>query len=178
VPVAPDALRELLGRRAAAVAIVTSRVGERVHGMTVTAFTEVSLEPPLVLVCADLASNTHPVIAAGGVFALNLLSDGQVELSKRFASKKDEDRRFEGLAWESAATGAPILPGVLGALDCRVVAAHETGDHVIYVGQVEALHFFPEREPLLYQRGTYGAFQAHSRDLRGAPRSPSREGST
>ena len=94
--VALDALRQLLGRRAAAVAIVTARAGERVHGMTVTAYTEVSLEPPLVLVCADQASNTHPVIAAGGVFALNLLSDGQAELSNRFASKKDEDRRFEG----------------------------------------------------------------------------------
>jgi len=159
VAVAPDALRQLLGRRAAAVAIVTARAGERVHGMTVTAYTEVSLEPPLVLVCADQSSNTHPVIAAGGVFALNLLSDGQAELSNRFASKQDEDRRFEGIAWETAATGAPILPDVLGALDCRVVAAHQGGDHVIYVGCVEALRVFPEREPLLYQRGTYGVFR-------------------
>ncbi|TFG96047.1 MAG: flavin reductase [Myxococcales bacterium] len=159
--VGPDALRELLGRRAAAVAIVTARAGERVHGMTVTAYTEVSLDPPLVLVCADVASNTHPVIAAGGVFALNLLSNGQAELSNRFASKQDEDRRFEGLAWATAATGAPILPDVLGALDCRVVAAHEAGDHVIYIGRVEALSSFPEREPLLYQRGTYGTFQVY-----------------
>jgi flavin reductase (DIM6/NTAB) family NADH-FMN oxidoreductase RutF len=160
VPVRTDALRQLLGRRAATVAIVTARVGERVHGMTVTAFTEVSLEPPLVLVCADKSSNTHPVIAAGGVFALNLLATGQAELSNRFASKRDEERRFEGIAWETAATGAPLLPGTLGALDCRVVAAHEAGDHVIYVGRVEALRLSPEREPLLYQRGTYGAFRA------------------
>jgi flavin reductase (DIM6/NTAB) family NADH-FMN oxidoreductase RutF len=160
VSVATDALKQLLGRRAVAVAIVTARVGDRVHGMTVTAYTEVSLEPPLVLVCADQSSNTHPVIAAGGVFALNLLSDGQAELSNRFASKQDEDRRFEGLAWETAATGAPILPDVLGALDCRVVAAHEAGDHVIYIGRIEALRVSPEREPLLYQRGTYGTFQA------------------
>ncbi len=158
--VAPDALRELLGQRAVSVAIVTARDGERVHGMTVTAYAEVSLEPPLVIVCADQSSNTHPVIAAGGVFALNLLSEGQVELSKRFASKKDEDRRFEGIAWETAATGAPILPDVLGALDCRVVAAHPGGDHVIYVGLIEALRVFPEREPLLYQRGTYGVFRS------------------
>lgn len=157
--VAADALKQLLGRRAAAVAIVTARAGERVHGMTVTAWTEVSLEPPLVLVCADRASNTHPVIASGGVFALNLLSDGQAELSRRFAAKKDEDRRFEGIAWEAEATGAPILPGILGALDCRVVAAHEAGDHVIYVGRIDALRSFPEREPLLYQRGRYGSFE-------------------
>lgn len=160
--VAPDALKAVLGRRAAAVAIVTARDGERVHGMTVTAYTEVSLEPPLVLVCADRSSNTHPLIAAGGVFALNLLSEGQAELSNRFASKKDEARRFESLEWETAVTGAPILPGVLGALDCRVVAAHEAGDHVIYVGRVEAVRSFPEREPLLYQRGTYGAFRPNA----------------
>ena len=157
--VATDALKQLLGRRAAAVAIVTARDGERIHGMTVTAYTEVSLDPPLVLVCADQTSNTHPLISAGGVFALNLLSDAQAELSNRFASKQDEDRRFEGIAWETAVTGAPILPGVLGALDCRVVAAHEAGDHVIYVGRVEAVRHHPEREPLLYHRATYGSFR-------------------
>jgi flavin reductase (DIM6/NTAB) family NADH-FMN oxidoreductase RutF len=159
VPVTTDALKQLLGRRAATVAIVTARSGERVHGMTVTAFTEVSLEPPLVLVCADKSSNTHPVIAAGGVFALNLLAAGQAELSNRFASKQDEERRFEGLAWETAATGAPLLADTLGALDCRVVAAHDAGDHVIYVGRVEALRLSPEREPLLYHRGGYGSFR-------------------
>jgi flavin reductase (DIM6/NTAB) family NADH-FMN oxidoreductase RutF len=160
VAVERDALRQLLGGRAVTVAIVTARAGERVHGMTVTAFTEVSLEPPLVLVCADQSSNTHPVIEAGGVFALNLLSEEQAGLSNRFASKKDEERRFEGIAWETATTGAPILPGALGALDCRVVAAHPGGDHVIYVGRVEAVRVFPERKPLLYRRGTYGTFRS------------------
>lgn len=159
--IAAEALKQLLGRRATAVAIVTARVGERVHGMTVTAYAEVSIDPPLVLVCADLASNTHPVIAEGGVFALNLLSASQAELSNRFATKKDEDRRFEGIAWETAATGAPILPDTVGALDCRVVAAHEAGDHVIYIGRIEALRAHPEREPLLYHRGRYGSFHPH-----------------
>ena len=158
-PVSADALRNVLGRRAATVAIATARVGERVHGMTVTAFTEVSLDPPLVLVCADKASDTHPVIAAGGVFALNLLASDQAVLSNRFASKKDEERRFEGIAWETEATGAPILPGTLGALDCRVVAAHEAGDHVIYIGQIEAIRVAEDREPLLYHRGSYGVFR-------------------
>jgi len=158
VPVTPEDLKQLLGRRAVTVAVVTSRAGERVHGMTVTAFTEVSLDPPLVLVCADKSSNTHPVISAGGVFALNLLAEGQAELSDRFAAKKDEDHRFEGMVWETAATGSPLLPGTLGALDCRVVAAHDGGDHVIYVGRVEALRISPGRAPLLYQRGGYGLF--------------------
>lgn len=156
----PDALRNLLGRRAATVAIATARAGDRVHGMTVTAYTEVSLDPPLVLVCADKSSHTHPVIAAGGVFAVNLLAADQAELSNRFASKQDEERRFEGIAWETEATGAPILPGTLGALDCRVVAAYEGGDHVIYVGRVEAVRVAEDREPLLYLRGSYGVFRS------------------
>jgi len=156
----PDALRNLLGRRAATVAIATARAGDRVHGMTVTAYTEVSLDPPLVLVCADKSSHTHPVIAAGGVFAVNLLAADQAELSNRFASKQDEERRFEGIAWETEATGAPILPGTLGALDCRVVAAYEGGDHVIYVRRVEAVRVAEDREPLLYLRGSYGVFRS------------------
>ena len=160
VAVTTDELRQLLGRRAATVAVLTARDGDRVHGMTVTAFTEVSLDPPLVLVCADRSSDTHPVIAAGGVFALNLLAGGQAELSNRFARKGDEHLRFEGVAWETAATGAPLLPDTLGALDCRVVAAHEAGTHVIYVGRVEALRHAPEREPLLYHRGRYGEFRS------------------
>jgi flavin reductase (DIM6/NTAB) family NADH-FMN oxidoreductase RutF len=88
------------------------------------------------------------------VFAANILSSGQQALSNRFASKKDEHRRFEGLAWRRGATGAPILPGVLAALDCRVVAAHDAGDHVIYVGQVERAEVFPG-EPLVYHGGAY-----------------------
>jgi 3-hydroxy-9,10-secoandrosta-1,3,5(10)-triene-9,17-dione monooxygenase reductase component len=159
VPVSSDSLRNVLGRRAATVAIATARVGERVHGMTVTAFTEVSLDPPLVLVCADKSSDTHPVIAEGGVFALNLLASDQAVLSNRFASKEDEERRFEGIVWETEATGAPILPGTLGALDCRVVAAHEAGDHVIYIGRIEAIRVADDREPLLYHRGSYGVFR-------------------
>jgi flavin reductase (DIM6/NTAB) family NADH-FMN oxidoreductase RutF len=141
------------------VTIVTARSGDRIHGMTVTAFTEVSLSPPLVLVCADLSSNTHPLIAEGGVFAVNVLACGQEALSNRFASKQDEWRRFEGLALETGSTGAPILAGTAVALDCRVVATHAAGDHVIYVGEVEWARVDETRPPLLYESGAYGRFE-------------------
>jgi flavin reductase (DIM6/NTAB) family NADH-FMN oxidoreductase RutF len=149
-------LKQVFARWATGVTIVTARAGERVHGMTVSAFTEVSLDPPLVLVCADKSSDTHGVIAEGGVFAVNILAEDQQALSNRFASKQDEHRRFEGIACETAATGAPLLPGTLAALDCRVAAAHEAGDHVIYIGRVQALRR-AERPPLLYYRGGYRA---------------------
>ncbi len=148
--------KKALSRWATGVTIVTTRAGDHVHGMTVSAFTEVSLEPPLVLVCADKSSNTHQVIAEGGVFAVNVLSEDQGALSIRFASKKDEDRRFDGLDCPSGATGAPYIPGALVTLDCRVVAAHDAGDHVIYVGRVVETRL-SGRDPLVYYAGAYGS---------------------
>ena len=156
--VTSEDFKRALGRWATGVTIVTARDGDQIHGMTVSAFTEVSLDPPLVLVCCDVSSNTHEVLARGGVFAVNILARDQESLSNRFASKKDEWRRFDGLAWETEVTGAPILPDTVAALDCRVIAAHEAGDHVIYVGEVEALRVDAAREPLLYQSGSYGRF--------------------
>ncbi len=147
-------LKEAFARWATGVTIVTARAGDRIHGMTVSAFTEVSLDPPLVLVCADQSSHTHPLIAEGRVFAVNILARDQEALSNRFASKKDEFRRFEGLDYTSGKTGAPLLAGALVVLDCTVVSAYEAGDHVIYVGRVEDLRR-GDAQPLLYYRGAY-----------------------
>lgn len=154
--------RAALGHWASGVAVVTSAAGGRVHGMTVTAFASASLEPPLVLVCADRSSRTLEVIEAGGVFAVNVLGAAQRALAERFASKADEDRRFEGLRWSPGVTGAPRIEGSVAALDCRVVAAHGAGDHVIVVGRVEDAQVHGG-EPLLYGDGAY-------RELAGAGR--------
>ena len=156
--ISAEDFKRALSRRASGVAVVTARNGERIHGMTVSAFTEVSLEPPLVLVCADKTSNTLPVIRAGGVFAINVLARDQQELSNRFALKKDENKRFDGLEFDVGRTGAPLLRGVAVNIDCRVVAEHDAGDHVVYIGQVEEVRSF-DRDPLLYFRGTYGSFE-------------------
>jgi flavin reductase len=156
VAVSPEDFKHALRRWPSGVTVVTARAGETIHGMTVSAFSSVSLDPPLVLVCADKASNTHPVIAEGRVFAAHILAQGQEPLSHRFASKADEWRRFEGIDWKTGATGAPILPGALAVLDCRVVGELDAGDHVIYVGQVESVHL-SEAEPLLWYGGRYRA---------------------
>ena len=154
--VSVESFKKVLSRWATGVTIVTARAGDRVHGMTVSAFAEVSLEPPLVLVCADKSSNTHQLIAEGGVFAVNVLSEDQSALSRRFASKKDEDRRFDGLDCPSGATGAPYIPGALASLDCRVIDTHDAGDHVIYVGRVVETRL-SDRDPLVYYAGAYGS---------------------
>lgn len=139
MPIDKDDLIDAFSRWATGVTIVTARVGDRVLGMTVSAFTEVSLDPPLVLVCADKTSNTHPLIAESQAFAVHILRRDQEELSNLFASKEDEHRRFDDLDYETGATGAPLLAGALARFDCRVRDAHDAGDHVIYVGEVVEL---------------------------------------
>ena len=157
--ISAEDFKRALSRRASGVAVVTARNGEKIHGMTVSAFTEVSLSPPLVLVCADKTSNTLPVIRAGGVFAINVLARDQQELSNRFAVKKDEDKRFDGLEYDVGRTGAPLLRGVAVNIDCRVAAEHDAGDHVLFIGEVQEVRSF-DHEPLLYFRGSYGSFES------------------
>jgi flavin reductase (DIM6/NTAB) family NADH-FMN oxidoreductase RutF len=149
-------LKNAYARWATGVTIVTARAGDRIHGMTVSAFTEVSLEPPLVLVCLDRTTNTQHVIAEGGSFAVNILARGQESLAKLFACDGAEDRRFSDLHCVTGATGAPLLAGSVASLDCRLEAAHEAGDHIIYVGEVVGLQL-SDGEPLLfYNRGYCG----------------------
>ena len=87
-------------------------------------------------------------------FAVNILSADQEDLSNLFASKSKENERFEGLDVESAVTGAPLIPGAHVHVDCRLVASHDAGDHILCVGQVEHAHV-SDREPLVYYRGRY-----------------------
>ncbi len=149
-------LKDAYARWATGVTIVTARAGERIHGMTVSAFTEVSLEPPLVLICIDKASNTQPVIAEGGVFAVNILAQGQEPLATLFACDGTEDRRFSDLHYETGATGAPLIAGSVASLDCRLETAHEAGDHIIYVGEVVGLQLSDGDPLLFYNRGYCG----------------------
>jgi flavin reductase (DIM6/NTAB) family NADH-FMN oxidoreductase RutF len=156
MPIDADAFRTAMGLRASGVSIVTARAGDEIHGMTMTDFAGVSLAPPLALICADKTANTLKLIQKGGNFAINLLARGQDALSTKFASKKEEWTRFEGLACGRAVTGAPLIPGALAGLDCRVVALHDAGDHVLVVGEIEAF-VRGEGEPLLFFRGGYRA---------------------
>ena len=135
-----DFFRQVMGRFATGVTVVTTKSQETLAGLTVNAFCSVSLNPPLVLVCVDLTSATLPVIRESGVFAVNILTDKQEHLSRCFATPSRE--RFECFyhaGYHIAATGAPIIDDTLAFIDARVVAEYSGGDHVIFIGQVEAL---------------------------------------
>ena len=154
MPVDAESFKQALASWASGVTIVTSRHGDHVHGMTVSAFCSVSLSPPLVMVCLDKASNTLELVEASKVFSVNVLAQGQGELSHRFASKEHEDRRFEGLSCEPGVNGCPHIPGAVSTMDCRVVDTVQAGDHVIYIGEVDAAEF-TDCPPLVYLRAVY-----------------------
>jgi flavin reductase (DIM6/NTAB) family NADH-FMN oxidoreductase RutF len=132
--------RQVMGRFATGVTVVTTRSDKGLSGLTVNSFCSVSLEPPLVLICVDLNSNTLSYIRESGIFAVNILTDQQEHLSRCFATSSAE--RYEHFCHASfhvAATGSPIIDGTLAFIDTRVVAEYPGGDHVIFVGQVEAM---------------------------------------
>ena len=132
--------RQVMGQFATGVTIVTTATGEGLSGLTVNSFTSVSLNPPLVLICIDLTSHTLPFLRASGYFAVNFLTNQQEALSRCFATTSEERYdRFCHAPYHVAATGSPILDGVLAFIDARIVAEYPGGDHAVFIGEVEAM---------------------------------------
>ena len=151
-----ETFKRVLGSWATGVTIVTSQHGDLRHGMTVSSFNEVSLDPPMILVCADKSSSTLGVIEQSRAFSVSILARGQDELSNLFANKQKEETRFRGLECTLGATGCPRIPGALAWLDCSVHEAVDAGDHVICVGRLEEAEA-SDVAPLLHFRGKYGS---------------------
>lgn len=146
----PQLFKETMAQWASGVTVLTSSYEGQPVGITASSFASVSLEPPRVLVCVAKRLHTHSVIERSGVFAVNILAADQVEWGMRFAGLLPElEDRFAGIPWTTAVTASPILPGVLGWLDCRLDFAYDGGDHTIFVGQVEAAQA-GAGAPLLY----------------------------
>lgn len=155
IPFDSREFRNVLGHFATGVTVVTGTAGGVPAGLAANAFSSVSLDPPLVLVCMALSSETWPVIRRTGAFAVNVLGEHQEELCRRFGRKAVD--RFESTPWETAVTGSPVFPDALAWIDCRIDAEHAAGDHTVVIGRVEALARRPEGgRPLLFFQGSYG----------------------
>ena len=156
MPIAAEAFRDALRHFPAGVTLVTIRSGAVVHGLTVSAFTSVSPDPPLIAVMIDHVHRAHTLLSApGAVFAVNLLAAEQRELSDRFAWGP-EPERFAAGRWSVAATGAPVLEDALAWLDCRVHSRHAAGSHELYIGEVLASAVpRPDGPPLIYWNRGY-----------------------
>jgi flavin reductase (DIM6/NTAB) family NADH-FMN oxidoreductase RutF len=152
----PSEFRRILGHWVTGVAVVASDTEEGGPcGFTANAFTSLSLEPPLVLVCVDRAANSLDGIRRTGRFTVNVLGSGDERLARHFAT--DAADKFEGVAWTTAVTGAPVLADALAWVDCRVTIEVPGGDHVIFIGEVVGGDA-DEGEPLIFYRGGYGRF--------------------
>src|SRR5687768_4505000 len=152
-----DAFRAVMGRFASGVTVVTSVDADGFdEGMTVSAFCSLSLDPPMVLFCVDRIASMFESLATAPGFIVNILSESQEALARRFSGP--DPNRFEGIGYTRGSSGPVILEDVLGYLECRRVAAYEGGDHRIYVGEVEAAQS-KEGRPLLYYRGGYAQLE-------------------
>jgi flavin reductase (DIM6/NTAB) family NADH-FMN oxidoreductase RutF len=150
-------LRDALGTFATGITVITTKGSDHPYGMTANAFSAVSLDPPLVLVCVIKGTEGAESIAQNGVFAVNILSEDQEPISRYFASR-DRPRGWEAfrqISHRTAATGSPIIDDTVGFFDCRLHAAHEAGDHIIFIGEVVAIGQAPESMPVLFHKGKY-----------------------
>jgi flavin reductase (DIM6/NTAB) family NADH-FMN oxidoreductase RutF len=149
--------RATVGSFATGVTVVTTYGEEHGYGMTANAFSSVSLDPPLVLVCVMANSEGSRHIERNGCFAVNILHAEQEPLSRYFASRDRPRGRdaFREVAHRPGESGSPILEGAVGYLDCRLHAVHDAGDHQILIGEVLELGFDPEGKPLLFHGGKY-----------------------
>jgi flavin reductase (DIM6/NTAB) family NADH-FMN oxidoreductase RutF len=135
-----DFFRQVMGRFATGVTVVTTKHEETLAGLTVNAFCSVSLNPPLILVCVDLNSQAIPLIRASQSFAVNMLTAEQEYLSRCFSTHSEERfNRFCHASYHTAVTGVPILDGSLAFIDARMTAEYPGGDHAIFLGQVVAM---------------------------------------
>ncbi len=152
----PAEFRKVMSQFATGITVVTTCHDEEIYGLTVNAFCSVSLEPPLILVCINRHGRCHELILRGRTFAVNMLSQDQQEISERFAiDYLPSDELFAGIDYRKESTGAPILEGVIGWLECRLHANYAAGDHSIFVGVVLNLDYDLAMNPLVFFQSQY-----------------------
>ena len=150
-----ELFRQLLGRFATGVSVVTTRgpAGQPL-GMTASSLASVSLEPPLLLVAVDRKNDMHDALRAAPHFAINILTADQEAVSRRFADV--DPNRFEGVGYREGRYGVPLLNDALAHIECDMHGAVPGGDHTVFFGLVTGGDV-TERRPLIYYRGGYAS---------------------
>ena len=155
-----EEFRNALRHWASGVTVITTRDGAgNLQGVTVSAFSSVSLSPPLVLICIDRHTGSHHAFVESQRFIVNILGEEQQHISHQFASKLSD--KFEGVEFSQTATGLPVLAGTLANLECRLVHSYKGGDHTIFIGEIEDT-IVREGNPLIYYHGHYRKLENHS----------------
>jgi flavin reductase (DIM6/NTAB) family NADH-FMN oxidoreductase RutF/DNA-binding Lrp family transcriptional regulator len=152
----PARFREVIGHFTTGVAVITTRHEDRDHGMTASAVCSVSLEPPTLLVCANLRAPTQAAILAAGAFAVNILGEGHDAIAQRFARPHPD--KFDGLAHRRGALGVPLLDEALARIECEVTESVVGGTHRVFLGAVRDAQV-EGGTPLAYYRGRFGRLE-------------------
>jgi flavin reductase (DIM6/NTAB) family NADH-FMN oxidoreductase RutF len=154
-----DRFRQACGYWATGVSIITTSDADgKPYGLTMNGITSLSLEPPLFAICVDNGSNTLRALKRNGGFCINVLREEQQDLAEVFAARGTE--KFNGVAYDAGATGAPRLHDTLMTLECRVSDIASGGDHQIVIGEVRDIWINDDDNaaPLLFYRGRYSKF--------------------
>ena len=154
--------RQVLGRFATGVTVITTCKDGETHGMTANAFSSVSLDPPLVLVSVDKRTDMHSYMMDGDCFCVNILPEHRREWSDWWAGKAPKDAdQFADIPHSTKVTGSPVLDECLGYIDCKIWARYDGGDHTLVLGEVQeaSVNPDPDVKPLLFFSSKYRQLQ-------------------
>jgi flavin reductase (DIM6/NTAB) family NADH-FMN oxidoreductase RutF/DNA-binding GntR family transcriptional regulator len=149
--------RRVIGNFMTGVVVITTEHDGARRGMTVSAVSSLSLDPPTLLVCLNAGSSTQEAVHRSGRFAVNILAEHQGDIAARFARPGSDDK-FAGLETSSGRTGVPLLPGVLASVECRVVEVVGGGTHRVFLAEAVCAEA-TDGSPLAYFRGKFGKFE-------------------
>jgi flavin reductase ActVB len=157
--ISKDEFKAALGRFASGVTVVTTKDAKgELHGLTVSAFCSVSLEPPLVLICIEKKTGSYHAFVESEKFVVNILSESQEHISNQFAFKHED--KFDGISFQDGIDDLPVLEGCLVNLECRQKYSYDGGDHTIFVGEIHQIHV-SDGQPLTYFHGNYHQLNNH-----------------
>lgn len=158
MPFDPNLFRQVLGRFATGVTVITVNHHGVKHGMTANAFSSVSLNPPLILISVDKKANMHELLTEGEAFCVNILAEHHQDWSGWWAGKAPKDGdQFANIPHSTKATGSPVLDECVGYIDCKVWARYEGGDHTLFLGEVQEAAVSEDQglRPLLFFSSKY-----------------------
>lgn len=151
----PEEVRQAMRAWTSGVAVVTAAYDHEQHGMTVSSFASISLDPPLLIVALQKTTRTSEFVSQAQAFGVTILSMDQEEISERFAGRGDDSKnRLEGIETETLDTGAPFIKGGLVYFDCRLRQTLDAGTSTIFIGEVVSVRQF-EGQPLVYHDRQY-----------------------
>lgn len=160
MPIGQEKLRTVMRQWTSGVTVVTTQYQGIYHGMTVSSFTSVALDPPLVTISLNKDSRTHNLVMRSSIFGITILSKDQVEISRVFAGQvPDSDDRFAGIESIALVTGAPMIAGGLAFFDCRVSQVNDFHTNSLIIGEVIAAEVGEQENPLLYFNQQYHLLQ-------------------